>query len=231
MPMKKYDIFLFDADNTLFDYDKAEANALKAMFESYGFDYSERIHLKYRDFNSQVWTQYEKNEITKEELQTVRFKRLFDYAGIGADEKTFNEKYLYELGKGSFLIPGAFEICRDIVSMGKRIYIVTNGMLTTQQSRIQNSQIKDYISDFFVSEHIGFQKPHISYFEHVFASIPGFEKSKALIIGDSLSADIAGGNNSGIDSCWLNTSRKKNDTDIIPIYEISELVELHRFTD
>lgn len=227
--MKKYDLFLFDADGTLFDYDLAEANALKTMFDYYGFNYTESIRSKYREINSDVWKSYEKAEITKGNLQTLRFSRLFEYIGVKCDEKRFNEEYLSELGKGAFLIDGALEICKHIVSCGKRLYIVTNGILATQQSRIKHSLIKDYISDFFVSEFVGFQKPHISYFEYVFSHIPQVEKDKILIVGDSLSADIAGGNNAGIDSCWLNMSGAKNDTGIVPTYEISKLKELYKF--
>ena len=141
----------------------------------------------------------------------------------------FNEKYLFELGKGSFLIEGALEICREIVSYGKKIFIVTNGILATQEARIKNSLIKDYISDSFISEGIGFQKPNIKYFEYVFLNIPQIEKDKILIIGDSLSADIAGGNNADIDTCWFNESRIENQTDITPTYEISSLKELQNF--
>ena len=231
MSMKKYDVFLFDADGTLFDYDVAEDYALKKIFASFLFEYSENIHMKYREINSQLWELYEKNEVTQAELQTLRFKRLFDYAGIVSDEKLFNEQYLYELGKGTFLIPGAAEICKAVVLKGKRIYIVTNGILATQQTRIEQSSINGYISGFFVSEPIGFQKPHLSYFEYVFANIPAIDKEKTLIIGDSLSADIAGGNNASIDSCWLNIAHKKNDTDIKPTYEIFGLSELYNFID
>ena len=227
--MKKYDIFLFDADNTLFDYDKAEANALKIMFDNCGFAYTEDIRHKYREINSQVWKSFEKGEISKEVLQTSRFTRLFDFIGVHRDAKDFNEKYLYELGKGAFLIDGALEICEQIFSCGKKIYIVTNGILATQTSRIKHSLIKDYISGFFVSEHIGFQKPHISYFEYVFSHIPQVEKDKILIIGDSLTADIQGGFNASIDSCWLNEARKENQTGIIPTYEIHKLSEIQEF--
>jgi FMN phosphatase YigB (HAD superfamily) len=167
--MKKYDIFLFDADGTLFDYDMAEANALKTVFEYCGFDYSENIRSKYREINSQAWKSYEKGEITKAELQTLRFKRLFDSIGIIYDGKTFNAQYLAELGKGSFLIDGALDICREITSHNKKIYIVTNGIFSTQKARIEHSLIKEYISDFFVSEFVGFQKPQKEYFDYIFS--------------------------------------------------------------
>ncbi|GHU71632.1 noncanonical pyrimidine nucleotidase, YjjG family protein [Spirochaetia bacterium] len=227
--MNKYDVFLFDADGTLFDYDKAEENALKIMFDYCEFNYSEDIRSKYREINSQIWESYEKGEISKIELQTLRFSRLFNDIGVYYDIKTFNEKYLNELGKGSFLINGALEICKKITSCNKKIYIVTNGILATQKARIEHSQIKEYISDFFVSEFIGFQKPHIKYFEYVFSHIPQIENDRFLIIGDSLSADIAGGNNAGIDSCWFNKSGDINSTNIIPTYEINKLNELDKY--
>jgi len=227
--MKKYDIFLFDADGTLFDYDMAEANALKIMFDNCGFDYSESIRLKYREINLQVWASYEKGEITKAELQILRFKRLFKDIDVNYDEKDFNEKYLNELGKGAFLIDGALEICKELTSHNKKIYIVTNGILTTQKARIEHSLIKEYISDFFVSEFIGFQKPHALYFDYVFSHIPEVKKDRILIVGDSISADIAGGNNAGIDSCWFNKSGDVNNTDVLPTYEISELSELNKY--
>jgi 2-haloacid dehalogenase len=227
--MKKYDLFLFDADGTLFDYDMAEANALKTIFDYCGFTYSESIRLKYREINSQVWGSYEKGEITQTELQTLRFIRLFNDIGVYYDAGNFNEMYLNEFGKGSFLIEGALEICREIISCSKKIYIVTNGILTTQKARIEHSLIKEYISDFFISEFIGFQKPHTLYFEYVFTHIPQVEKDRILIIGDSISADIAGGNNAGIDSCWFNKAGNINNTEIIPTYEIRKLSELNKY--
>jgi len=227
--LKKYDIFLFDADGTLFDFSLAEAGAVQAMFNSCGFDYTEDILLKYRRLSAPLWERYEKGEITTENLLVLRWVHLFDELGISYDAKDFGGKYLNELGRGIFLIDGALEICRDIVSSNNQLYIVTNGVFATQKARIEHSAISKYVSDFFVSGAIGFPKPHPFYFEHVFSHIPQITKDKILIVGDSLSADIAGGNNAGIDSCWLNISDAVNDTGIIPTYEISALSELHEF--
>jgi HAD superfamily hydrolase (TIGR01662 family) len=154
---------------------------------------------------------------------------LFEAIGIHYDETDFNEKYLAELGKGAFLIDGALEICREITKNGKLIYIVSNGILATQEARIKHSLIRDYISDFFVSEFVGYKKPDVEYFEYVFSHIPQVGKDRILLVGDSLSADIAGGNNAGIDTCWFNIDRNENQTGIIPTYEISRLSELNSF--
>ena len=227
--MKKYEIFLFDADGTLYDYDMAEEHALKTMFEKSGLAFTGDIHNRYREINKRAWESFENGEITKDELQVLRFSRLFDSIGVRRDAGEFNGDYLYELGKGSFLIEGALEICKRIASRGKRIYIVTNGILATQTSRIRHSLISGFVSDFFVSEFVGHQKPHLAYFEYVFEHIPQIEKSKILIVGDSLSADIQGGVNAGIDSCWYNSNNIENITGIKPTYEIHKLSEIEQF--
>jgi len=233
--MKKYDIFLFDADGTLFDFDRAEKNALEAALKKCGFSYSPQVLAQYREINTDVWKRYERGEITKEELQPLRFNRLFSATGASGgsgadyDGTGVNAEYLYELGKSPFLIDGALKICEEIHSLNKKIYIVTNGILAVQKARIEHSAISKYIEDFFVSEFIGFQKPQKEYFDYVLSHIEAAQKEKILIIGDSLSADIAGGNTAGIDSCWLNSGGAVNDTGIKPLYIVESLYELRKF--
>ena len=227
--MKKYEIFLFDADDTLFDYDLAERNALKTMFEYCGFNFSENALAMYREINSKVWKDYDNGNISKEELQPLRFKILFEKIGVNYDYEIFNQKYLVEVGKGGYLINGALEICKKIISCNKKIYIVSNGVLLTQKTRIEYSAIREYITDFFVSEFIGYQKPNKLYFDYVFSHIPKIEKNKIIIIGDNLLHDIAGGINAGIDTCWFNKSGNANNTEIKPTYEIKDLNELNIF--
>jgi YjjG family noncanonical pyrimidine nucleotidase len=227
--MKKYDVFLFDADDTLYDFDKSEETALKRAFGEYGFLYNENALEIYRFFNVQCWDLYERGDISKDELQILRFEKLFKLLNEKCDAAEFNRIFLAELGKGAFLVDGALEICREIVAKGKRIYIVTNGILATQESRINHSLIKDYISDFFVSERVGYKKPQTEYFEYVFKCASVNDKRKVLIIGDSLAADVAGGINAGIDSCWVNAAGAANDTGFKPTYEIRNLRELGVF--
>jgi len=227
--MRKYDTFLFDADATLYDYDKAEAHALKAMFDYCGFNYSEDVRAKYREINTPLWEGYAKGEVSKEDLQVIRFARLFEEIGLQYDPSDFNDRYITELGKAAFLIDGAVEICEAITSCDKEIFIVTNGILATQEARIKHSLIEGYITDFFVSELVGYQKPDKRYFEYVFSRIPHVSKDKILIVGDSLLADIAGGNRAGIDSCWFNEHKIENRSGISPTYEINSLHELRMF--
>jgi len=227
--MKKYEIFLFDADGTLYDFGKDEESALRRMFEQCGFDYSENVLKRYRALSAALWDAYEKGKMKKRDLQKLRFERLFDEFGIRYDALEFNDNYIEKLGEGRFLIDGAVEICEAIASAGKPIFIVTNGFKRVQEPRIKNSPIYKYFSDVFISEVVGYPKPDERYFDHVFSNIPQVSKDKILIIGDSLAADIAGGNKVGIDSCWVNEYGVENKTSALPTYEISDLSELRKF--
>jgi 2-haloacid dehalogenase len=227
--MKDYNYFLFDADGTLFDYDKAEENALHRMLSLYNYDYSETLLSKYKKINSDAWQSYERGEISKESMQTIRFSRLFELMSVDWDATEFNKKYLFELGKGRFLIDGAFELCKELYENNKTLYIITNGILLSQKTRIEHSSLKPYISKLFVSEEIGYSKPNIEYFKYVLSNIECENKSNILVIGDLLETDIAGANNAGIDSCWINTKGISNDTKFYPTYEVTKLSEIQDF--
>jgi len=224
--VKNYDIFLFDVDGTLFDFDLAEATAFKSVFNQYGFRYSERILTLYININDKLWKSFETGGISIEEVKTRRFIQLFEEIDIECDAHEFNDKYAAELGKYAFLLDGAQEVCEALTSLGKLIYIVTNGITQVQTARLNNSLINNFISDCFISELIGFQKPDIRFFDYVLKRIPQISKDRVLMVGDSLTADIAGGTNANIDTCWFNGKKAENHTKIKPTYEIYKLNEL-----
>jgi len=226
--MKKYNIFLFDADDTLFDYQIAEKIALKVMLRQFGIELTSELHSFYKKSNMDLWHKFERNEVSSEELQRTRFELLLNKAGLTEDPMEFNKKYLFELGKCSVLNDGAEDICKKIKSSGKEIYIITNGLHYTQESRLKHSTISVYIKDYFISEVVGYRKPEKEFFDFVFNSI-GETRSDALIIGDSLNADIAGGVISNTDTCWYNPYKITNGTQFKPTYEIEALDEISKF--
>ncbi len=221
----RYDTILFDADNTLFDYDKAEAAGFRASFEHFGLHFEKSYHSEYRRINQEHWAAHERGEIDKDTLVVRRYEKLFDLLGINADAAAFNAYYLERLGQGADLIDGALEICERL-SKTHRIAIVTNGVSAVQYSRIKRSAIKDSLPHIFVSSDVGFQKPQVEFFEHVLRALEVSDKSRVLIVGDSLSADMKGGNNSGINTCWFNPLSKPNNTGVFVTYEIKRLSEI-----
>jgi 2-haloacid dehalogenase len=163
-----YSTILFDADGTLFDYDQAEISALRSAFESRDLPFSAEIHEIYRKINKAKWLDFERGKITKQQLQTERFSDLFEAIGIAVtDVAGFNAGYLDFLAKSAQLIDGAEAVCR-VLSADKRLAIVTNGIARSQLGRFHGSAIRPYITDIFISEIIGFQKPDVRYFDHVF---------------------------------------------------------------
>jgi 2-haloacid dehalogenase len=221
-----YDIYLIDADDTLYDFDKAEAKALTSMFQRYALQCSDGIRRKYREISIELWGMFERGELAKEVLLIERFVRLSKVLGIPLDAAEFNRLYLIELGKCSDLLDGAEELCRQLHEKGKQIWIVTNGASVAQKARLAGSRIKPYISGQFVSEDVSYQKPQKEYFDYVLTRIPPVDKSRILVAGDSLSSDVLGGHNAGLDTCWFNPGRKENPSDVKPTYEVAALEDI-----
>ncbi len=227
--MKKYDFLLFDADGTLFDFNQNEYEALRGAFAdknmNIGGDY-ERIYHAYHDINDALWKALERAEVTKEQLVRLRFERLFEQFDLGSVPDDFNECYLYHLAQGRALIEGAEEVCRALKERGKYMAIITNGMASVQSNRFENSGIIKYFDGLYISEVVGCPKPQRAFFDKVYAEIPAFDLSRALIIGDSLTSDIKGGNNASTDTCWFNPQGAENASSALPTYEIKNLYEV-----
>ncbi|KAB1440411.1 YjjG family noncanonical pyrimidine nucleotidase [Candidatus Galacturonibacter soehngenii] len=223
--MKKYDIILFDVDGTLLDFHAAQENALKMAFEKHNYELNDNVKTIYDEINHSLWNQYEQGKITKEEVIYTRFVTLFARLGLEGDGVAFEDEYQELLGQGHDLIDGAMEII-DTLSKTHDLYIVTNGVTKTQRSRLKASGIDQYMKDVFISEETGFQKPMREYFDYCFARIPDICQERTLIVGDSLSSDILGGNNAGIDTCWFNPFHLSCDLDVKINYEIKKLSEL-----
>ena len=223
----KYHTVFFDADQTLMDFEDAERQALERTFTEHHMTLTENIRQLYMQINCSLWNDFEKALITKEKLLTARFGQLFEKIGVtGLDPAEFNQRYLYNLGFGCKTLDGALELCRHLHQKGIRMYILTNGVTDTQRRRLAGSGLSPYISDIFVSEETGFQKPLPEYFDYVFARIPDFDAKTTLMVGDSLTSDILGAYHVGLDSCWFNPSGKSR-PDFPPVnYEIRRLEEL-----
>jgi 2-haloacid dehalogenase len=223
--MATYTWLLFDADGTLFDYDKAEKSALANTFEQVGYSFKPQYLPEYRKVNGQIWLDFEQGKITQELLKTRRFELLSEAIDIPYDPRDFSVKYLKNLAKGTYLVDGAEEIVKTLHEKFD-LAIITNGLTRVQRPRFKKSAIYPYIKEIIISEEIGAAKPDTEIFDIAFERMNHPMKEEVLIIGDSLTSDIQGGNNYGIDTCWFNPKRKTNDQMITSTFEIQELSEL-----
>lgn len=222
----KYNTLLFDADDTLLDFAKAEHEGLTKAFEEMDIPLSESLRSEYVELNKMLWEQLNKGKLTREQILDTRFGILFERHGIKKDGHRTEELYRSHLNEGFFLIEGALELIKEL-SKSRRIYIVTNGCKKTQDNRLLKSGLSQYLSDVFVSEAVGANKPSIVFFDYVKKHIPDFSEKDTLIIGDSPSSDIQGGINAGIDTCLFDRENKGCPENIKPTYTINRLEDLY----
>ncbi len=223
--MSQYRWLLFDADGTLFDYDQAEAAALANTFREFDFQYRPEYAPVYREINGQIWRDFERGLIDQISLRTGRFVMLFKALELDADPERFSRKYLENLSMGTYLIDGAEEVLR-ILRSDFGLAIITNGLKDVQRPRFARSTIGEYFDVLVISEEVGAAKPDPAIFDVAFELIGQPPRKDVLMIGDSLTSDIAGGLGYGIDSCWFNPSHLEPVPDLDVQYEISDLRQL-----
>lgn len=216
---------LFDLDDTLFDFHKAEKIALTKTLVHFGIDPTEETLAIYSTINAAHWKRLELGEISREEVKVGRYRELFKTIGVECDPVKATAYYESMLAIGHYFMPGVPELLEELY--GKyRLYIVSNGTAKVQEGRIGSSGIAKYMDGIFISQVLGANKPDKQFFDICFAEILDFSLSETVIIGDSLSSDIKGGINAGITTVWFNPKGIENDNDIKPDYTIKELSEV-----
>lgn len=219
-----YDVLLFDLDDTLFDFEETEKHALGNTFNTFGLPNGlEAYRDTYRAISSVIWDDLEQGRITLEELKVERFRRLFAQHELQVDASHFGELYIENLGYESHMIDGVEEMISELTDY--RLAILTNGFTIAQHARIAGSPLRDTFEAIIASEETGYKKPQPEIFEYTFQKLGITDPSRVLMIGDSLTSDIQGGINAGIDTCWFNPDRRENQTDIQPTYEIHSWAE------
>jgi YjjG family noncanonical pyrimidine nucleotidase len=199
----KYSWLLFDADGTLFDYDKAESAALRKTFSGFDLRFRDPYLALYQRFNGQLWSDFEKGLVSQQEIRTRRFELLFDEIGQSCDLEAFGELYLVHLAQGTDLIDGAHEVVRALYGR-VGLLIITNGIPEVQRPRFGRSAIRDYFADVVISGEVSAAKPSPRIFDAAFEIMGDPARDQVLIVGDSLTSDIAGGSSYGIGTCWFN---------------------------
>ena len=223
--MSHYRWLLFDADNTLFDFDRAEAEALRRTFDQHRIPFDDGYLPVYQRVNRDVWRQLESGAITPAVLRVRRFELLFAQLGLAADARTFGERYLPNLALQPHLTEDALDVVRSLHAR-YQLAIITNGLGDVQRPRLDRSVIRDHIAKLVISDEVGCAKPDRAIFDIAFERMGSPARSEVLLIGDSLASDIAGGLGYGIDTAWFNPRGLPADATIVPTYELRRLREL-----
>jgi YjjG family noncanonical pyrimidine nucleotidase len=217
---KKYTTILIDLDDTLLDFKKAEQFAFKQLLKINGLDNFEAYFDQYQSINLKLWSDFEKGLITKEKLAVQRFALTFS-KHTKLNYQMMNEQFMMFISTASFPIEGSYELLKYLRKKYK-VYIVSNGIKNLQILRLNHSRMMELIDGYVFSEETIKPKPHLAYFDFLFKKYKlKFSKKDFIIIGDSLSSDIQGAINLGIDSIWFNPKLEKLDTK--STYTVSKL--------
>ena len=219
------DTVLLDLDDTILDFHKAEAIAVRQALTEMGVDVTDAIVARYSELNAQQWRLLEAGEITRAQVLTRRFELLYAELGLTRSGEETQQRYECLLSQGHYFLPGAEELL-ETLSQRYALYLVSNGNAVVQEGRLKSANIGRYFQDMFISEHIGADKPQKLFFDRCFQRMPGFRRETAIIVGDSPTSDIRWGINAGIRTCWFNPHHKPPHPDIPADYEIDALSKL-----
>lgn len=221
-----YRWLIFDADNTLFDYDQAEKNALQKTFRIYGLRLTREIHQVFGRINGAIWSLFESGEVSSQRLRVQRFEQLAEELGLNINAESFSRDYLDQLGEEGCLVEGARQLVEDLAGPF-HLALATNGIADVQQRRLKKAGLEGYFQAVVISDLIGVSKPSPAFFEEVFSRIGDPPREQVLMIGDSLTSDISGGAAFGMDTCWYNPAGQDAPRDIDITYQIQKLEELY----
>jgi 2-haloacid dehalogenase len=219
----KYQLFLFDLDDTLLDFRASEKLSFERTLLELGFrDPVDALFSRYQAINIGLWRAFEAGTVSKDFLKVERFRLTFAAGSLDLDPSQASERYLESLSETVVLIDGAQRLCEQLAAVGE-VGIITNGVAHIQGRRIAASGLGDSISFVATSEACGVAKPDSRFFDYTVKMARTFSKDRTVIIGDRLDADILGANRFGIDSCWYNPGRMANDTEAVPSCEVAHL--------
>lgn len=224
--MAKYNCIMMDIDNTLLAFDAAEHKALLETLQQFSLPCDEAAVSRYHEINSSLWGELNKGKIRRDKLVVERFDRFVKEIGAAAKAAELNRAYTEHLATHADVIPGAEEALQELAEVATMI-AVSNGTESVERGRLKLSGFEKYFDDIFISEAVGVSKPNPKIFQMAMRKLGIEHSDKVLVVGDSLSADIQGGVNAGLDTCWVNMNGLENESGLTPTYEVKALCELY----
>lgn len=221
-----YNCILLDFDETLVSFTQSEINSITRLYNKYGIPATEENVNYYRDVNAQLWAEFEQGKIKKYHIEKRRFQKVAEHFGLtDVKPEALSRDYMNYLRNSAILLDGAIEFLEDIEDAAT-IAIVTNGIESTQMNRLKLSRVIEFADGVYTSERMGYNKPDKRIFLNALKDLGVENFKKVLVVGDSLTSDIKGGINAGLDTCWVNFGGVDNDTDIQPKYTVYDFRQL-----
>ena len=224
--MRKYDTVLLDADMTLLDFERSEREALSRVLARAGVEPTAQVCADYSRINDALWQAFARGEVDQDYLVVERFAALLRLYGTGQDPARLSRAYELALGEEAHLLPGAMDCCLALKQRGYALAIATNGLPMAQRGRWKRTGLDKVIPDLFISMELGVQKPMPAFFDRVCAALHISDRSRVLMVGDSLTSDIRGGCDAGLDTVWFNLKGLPLTGPVVPTYTVGSYAQL-----
>lgn len=220
-------VLFLDIDNTLLDFNAAAEESMKHCFQMFGLEYQPEMFSVFQEENNRIWGKIEKRELAVADLRTIRWQTILKRLGLKADGAAMEDEFKKYLHTSAVPVEGAMEILPYLY--GKyRLCAASNGPYEQQINRLRKADMLKYFEHCFVSERMGVEKPARGFFEKCFAELPEISPEETMIIGDSLTADMAGGRKMGMKTCWYDREKTglsgKADITIQSIHMLKEIL-------
>lgn len=223
-----HNILLFDADRTLYDFDASERTAFFKVAPRFGVMPNQKNYLSFKRFNDENWEALERGELSKQRILIKRFEQFLSFLGLNIDNaQRFNDEYLKALSYENYIFEESLPLLTELKQRGKRMFLITNGVKNVQEGRISRSPLKHFFEKVYISDELGYEKPSPEFFAAVQRDISFFDKDETLVIGDSLTSDVKGANQSGLKCVWFNPKQLPLPVGYHADYIISSLNELY----
>ena len=215
-----------DIDDTLLDFGKCAEYAMSESFKDFELQFEEFMFPVFEEINAGLWHRLEKCEITKSDLYGKRWFTVLGEFGIThIDGYEFEKHFQKHISESAEKVDGAEDLLAYLSSKYK-IYAASNGPQEQQIKRLQKANLLEYFTDIFTSELLGVQKPESAFFDACFSKTENLRPEEAVLIGDSLHADISGGIKYNMRTVWFNKKNNGNATDIRPDFTVNSLIEI-----
>lgn len=226
------DVILWDVDGTLLDFAAAERAAMEECFAAFGLGELTPDRLgRYSALNRTYWQRLERGELTKPQVLVGRFQEFFAREGFSTQlAQPFNDLYQEKLGDTVCFLDGADRLVARLQGRVRQ-YAATNGTRTAQERKLKRSGLDKLLDGVFISELLGAEKPSSAFFDQVMEAVGPVDRRRVLMVGDSLTSDMAGGLGAGLTCCWYNPQKRPAPEDMALDYVISDLNEVEGLLD
>lgn len=229
MQPTRYKHLFFDLDRTLWDFDRNASETFNEIHDKYYLkergitDFDDFMDV-YHKINLELWNQYRKGQIKKEELNVQRFSLTLSSFGIEDDGLSMNiaKDYIEISPTKKHLYPGTYQLL-EYLNTKYKLHIITNGFEEVQHKKLMHSKLTQYFTSIITSEDAGYKKPDINIFKYAF-SVAKAIPAESLMIGDDIEVDIIGAKNAGMDQVLVDFDRVL--PDLAATYYVNSLFEL-----